>query len=422
MLASCLSVLVPQSSDPAPPQPQLNLWTGFTRITAFGSGCTAALADDPATAMGPLTFIPCTSGEAQCEELRWDGAVHWDPGGSGDMLVFDVQFVHDATGRATRVLVRHHYPIGDGYGPDPYEAVLYDLSSGVPLAVLRNNGTQASTDGIESGGGDCLAIPVASPHGLWLIGGQDRSAAMVAAYLDEPGSVSPAFHPLQVDASFLTNAAIAFDDRLAVSQDDGKIVVADTQGGDNGVYGPGERVWLWSTIGDRFVVVNDKASDGDHYYTLDSSMAFARYGGTDPIATDGVHIVSRKTTAGGIEAWTADAADGTTNATMLASVPSVTSAFDSLTYFGDALDQGTYALLTDVQGDGSDSTGPVTATVVPVSGGTAATGTAFADAENDSLLPGYRQLVGFAGGYLWFAEVGDLSGFSKIIRMKAPSP
>jgi hypothetical protein len=108
------------------------------------------------------------------------------------------------------------------------------------------------------------------------------------------------------------------------------------------------------------LTVDDKASDGDHYYTLDSSMAFARYGGTDPITTDGVHIASRKTTPVGIEAWTADAADGTTNATMLASVPSMTSAFDSLTYFGDALDQGTYA------------------------------------------------------------EVGDFSGFSKIIRVKAP--
>src|SRR5580698_1422139 len=65
------------TSQPSP-------WTGFNRIAALGNGCTASLAADPAAAMGPLTFIPCTSGEAQCEELRWDGAVQWDPGGGGD--------------------------------------------------------------------------------------------------------------------------------------------------------------------------------------------------------------------------------------------------------------------------------------------------------------------------------------------------
>jgi hypothetical protein len=110
-----------------------------------------------------------------------------------------------------------------------------------------------------------------------------------------------------------------------------------------------------------------------------------------------------------IEAWTADAADGVGDATKLAEVPLATGPFETLTYFGAAVDQGTYALLTNVQGETSD-TGPVTATVVSVSGGTSVTEQVLADAGTDPLLPGYRQLLGFAGGYLWFAEVGDIGG------------
>jgi hypothetical protein len=424
-MAACATLVacgssVGSGSNAATAQP--SPWTGFNRITAFGSGCTASLAADPAAAIGPLTFIPCTSGEAQCEELRWDGAVHWDPGGGGDLLVFEVQFVHDDTGQATRALVRHHYPIGSGYDPNPYEAVLYDLSSGAPLAVFRNNGTQAGGPTIGSPE-DCFVVPVASPHGLWLVGAQDLSApGMLAAYLDGPGAASPTFQPVQVDSTFLNNAALAFDDRIALSQDDGKIVVADTSGHGKGIYGPGERVWLSSTIGDRFLTLNDQASDGDHYFTLDRSMAFAPYGGSDPLATDGVHIAYWKASSNGIEAWTADAADGVANATKLANVPSPSSATELLTYFGSALDRGTYSLLTIVDDELMSGTGPVTATVVSVDGGTAVTEQVLANAGTDPLSTGYRQVIGFAGGYLWLAEVGDIGGVSKIIRVKAPAP
>lgn len=408
---------MPQPGPPSSPSP----WTGFNLIAALGSGCTASLAANPAAAAGPLTFIPCTSGEAQCEELQWDGAVQWDPGGGGDQLVFDVQFVHDQAGQATRALVRHHYPIGNGYGPNPYEAVLYDLSSGAPLAVLRNNGTQAGESGVESTD-DCFVIPVASPDGLWLVGARGQSAtSMLAAYLDGPGAAAPTFLPVQVDSTFLNNAALAFDNRIALSQDDGKIVVADTNGNDKGVYGPGERVWLSSTIGDAFLTLDDQASGGDQYFTLNPSMVFAPYGGSDPLTSDGVHIAYWKASSSGIEAWTADAADGVTGATELAEVPSASGEFEVLTYFGGALDRGKYALLTNVQGETSD-TGPVTATVVSVDGGAAETGQVLADAGTDPLLPGYRQLIGFAGGYLWFTEVGDLGGVSKILRVKAPAP
>jgi hypothetical protein len=263
---------------------------------------------------------------------------------------------------------------------------------------------------------------VASPDGLWLVGAQGQSAtSMLAAYLDGPGAASPTFLPVQVDSTFLNNAALAFDDRIALSQDDGKIVVADTSGNDKGVYGPGERVWLSATIGDDFLTLNDQASDGDQYFTLDRSMAFSPYGGSDPLTTDGVHIAYWKTSSAGLEAWTADAADGTTNATKLTEVPAVSSAFEHLAFFGAALDRGTYALLTNVQGETSD-TGPITATVVSVDGGAAQTGHVLAEAGTDPLLPGYRQLIGFAGGYLWFTEVGDLGGVSKILRVKAPAP
>ena len=166
------------------------------------------------------------------------------------------------------------------------------------------------------------------------------------AYIDGPGAASPTFQPVQVDSTFLNNAALAFDDRIALSQDDGKIVVADASGNDKGVYGPGERVWLSSTIGDQFLTLNDQASDGDHYFTLDRSMAFAPYGGSDPLVTDGVHIAYSKTSSSGIEAWTADAADGVANATKLADVPSPSASSELLTYFGGAVDQGTYSLLT----------------------------------------------------------------------------
>ena len=92
---------------------------------------------------------------------------------------------------------------------------------------------------------------------------------------------------MQVDSTFLNNAALAFDDRIALSQDDGKIVVADTNGNDKGVYGPGERVWLSSTIGDAFLTLDDQASNGDQYFTLDPSMVFAPYGNGDPLPPTG---------------------------------------------------------------------------------------------------------------------------------------
>ena len=48
------------------------------------------------------------------------------------------------------------------------------------------------------------------------------------------------------------------------------------------------------------------------------------------------------------------------------------------------MDQGTYALLTNVQGETSD-TGPITATVVSVGGGTSVTEQVLADAGTDPL-------------------------------------
>jgi hypothetical protein len=403
----------PAPADGSPPGDEAfpsSSWPGFVALSGLGDACNAALATDPASVYGPLTFIPCSSGETNCQELKWDGTVTWNPAGIGDLLVFDVQFVHDDQGRATRLLVRRHYPIGDGYGPNPYEAVLYDLSSGTPLAILRNTAL------------DCFVVPVASPQGLWLAGGASRSGNVVAAYLALPDGAShhdaPTFRAVSVDASFLQGAVLAFDDRIALSQSDGKIVVATAAGGDASTYGPGQRVWLSATIGDRFLTVNDKASDGLHYFTLDRSMSFAPYGGKYTLTSDGLRIAYWQSTGTGFSIWSASASDGSSAPVQLATIAGQTSGLSSLSTFGSAMADGAYVLLTTYV-EGGLQTGPITATVARLDGGGVSTGQVLSGSETDSVLPGYRQLVGYAQRSLWFAETGN-SGFAKILRIKAP--
>jgi hypothetical protein len=433
-LAACLaaglgacSSSTSSSSSPSGAASQAK-WPGFVPLAGLGAGCTAALAAEPANSYGPLTFIPCSSGETNCEELKFDGALTWDPTGSGDLLVFDLEFVHDDQGRSPRLLVRHHYPLGNGNSPNPYEAVLYDLASGAPLAALRNQGTgmaQSSPGTISYSSADCFVVPVASPGGLWLAGSASQGGAVVGGYLAVPGGAgatlaAPSLQPVSVDTSFLQNAALAFDDRLALSQGDGKIVVASTTGAGGAAYGPGQRVWLSGVLGDRFLTVNDKASDGRHYFTLDRSMQFAPYGGKDELSSDGARVAYWQSTSAGVSLYGVSASDGTSGPVQLATIPPPMNVIAPLMTMGTAMGDGLYAVLTYVS-PGVVDTGPVTATVANVDTRSVASGQVFSDSQTDSLFPGYRQLFGVAQGYLWFGEVGSVGGFSKVVRVKAPT-
>jgi hypothetical protein len=390
-------------------------WPGFVDLGAFGDQCTAAIATVPASAAGPLTFIPCTSGEANCEEVKWDGAITWAPAGE-NLLVFDMQIVFNEAGQSTRLLLRHHYPptttAGTGYGTLPYEAVLYDLASGAPLFVLRNVGGT----GPFGAGSNCFVVPVASPDGVWLAGTDGNSGKVQVAYLALPSGAFPTFRASSVDTTFVNNLAVAFDDRLATEQDDGRIVV-DSMGQSTSTYGPGEHVSLSSTVGDRFLTVNPNGSDGGvHHFTLDPSMQFATYGGSAAMVSDGAEIAYFTTAGSTLEAWTASVSDGTSGAQSLTTVSSPSCGPPG--YFGSAVGDNTYALLTYASGSFSN-TNPVTGTIVALDGGQSWSADIGAQ-ESAFQMQGSLQFLGYAKPYLLFGEVGDAVGLSKIVRIRAP--
>jgi hypothetical protein len=103
---------------------------------------------------------------------------------------------------------------------------------------------------------------------------------------------------------------------------------------------------------------------------------------------------------------------------QLATVPAPTTGFAALLPFGTAMADGVYVLLTYLASGAQ--TGPVTATVAHLDGTAVSSGQVLSNSETDSLLPGYRKLIGYAQGSLWFAETGDNGGFGKILRVKAP--
>src|SRR5262249_24345288 len=104
------------SGEPWSPYP------GFERFTELGENCAASVATNPTADYGRLKWIPCASGEAGCEELKWDGALHWDPVGSGDMLEFHGRFARDGAGNLSTLMLEHRYPRGPGFQGIPFEA------------------------------------------------------------------------------------------------------------------------------------------------------------------------------------------------------------------------------------------------------------------------------------------------------------
>jgi len=401
---------------------QASVWPGFVEIGgALGTACTAALAADPTSAIGALSFIPCTSGEA-CEELSWDGAVHWNPTGSGDLLEFDVQFARDAQGHASRVLVRHHYAIGASYGPNPYEAVLYDVASGAPLAVLRNEGSRAPTTGSSGGSGmDCVVTPIATPAGLWLAGAPGRSAETVAGFVPVPGSAPVTLVPAGADGTFLLNAAVALDDRLALSQNDGKIVVVSREGASQSTYGPGQRVWLQDFVGDRFLTAN---TVGPAYFTLDSTLQFAPYGEQQTLVTDGARVVYVKTTDTGFEASEVSAADGVSAPGVLLTLtdpskqPGAPFGSPVLQVFGSAIGDDTLVVLTYEAPTFTSDTGPITAHIVNLATAAVQTKVVLTNSNTSAGLNGEHRLFGYAGGALWLGEYGITGGVAKVLRVR----
>src|SRR5262245_21191468 len=106
---------------------------GFHLYSELGRSCRAAVDLSPADHYGSLSFIPCTTGEAGCEQLDWDGQLSWDPTGSGDMLKFSLQLGFASSGELRHLLITHQYPTKTTDGI-PFEAVAYEATSGVPVA------------------------------------------------------------------------------------------------------------------------------------------------------------------------------------------------------------------------------------------------------------------------------------------------
>jgi hypothetical protein len=299
---------------------------GFVRYSALGSGCTAAVAVSPAEHYGPLSFIPCPTGEAGCGELAWDGPVRWDPIGTGDMLKFSVQVGLDATGASSRLLVTHQYPTGNTSGL-PYEAVAYDVKSGAPIAAWRNLGDQDDqTPGRASiGGSDCL-VNVGIGESSAVVVAKHSNAATIGfavANLEHP-SEARTFTTIDVDESVMDRPLFAGGSTAAFERADGRLYRVDLATGANvASYGPNVRVWL-AGVAATDVLTRSANPGSDGYYWFDGENSFRRVPLSAPVAlADPLRLVWIAPTAKGLGIYVAphDAPEPATAGALLTELP-----------------------------------------------------------------------------------------------------
>jgi hypothetical protein len=247
----------PGSADATPA-----LEDGFQRYTALGETCRASVATAPANSYGSLAFVPCAWGEAYCNELKWDGAVTWDPTGSGDLLKFSLQAALDSTGAVRRLLITHQYPRTSTAGV-PSEAVAYDARTGAPVAAWRNAG-----DPLGSGGPSCaINVAVGTDEALILATPSGGTDVRMARESLVKGGTAHEFEKIDAESSVMHRAPIASSNTAAFDDDSGRIWRVDLASGEvaNDV-GPSRRVWPVLVTGDD-VLVRTATPTTDGYYS-----------------------------------------------------------------------------------------------------------------------------------------------------------
>ena len=251
-------------------------WKGFLKLPDLGSPCTAAVDTAPAEHYPAMAFIPCPSGEADCEQLAWTGALSWDPTGSGDMLVFLPGHALDDAGRLSRLSLVHLYPKYSGGGGLPFETVIFDVLTGKPLAAFRNVGDVYPAGSGVVGGTECAIMPVVSQAvvSVLAVASQSSKALVAHAPIERAADIA-GFMSLGADATVLDGRLSSSNQVLGMEQSDGKILAVDLAS-DRVVaaYGPGLRVWLHGVVGGDLLAFNDKGT-GVQFFRLGPDGQFS---------------------------------------------------------------------------------------------------------------------------------------------------
>lgn len=244
---------------------------GFRLYAGLGDTCRASVAVAPASSYRSLSFIPCSWGEAYCSELDWDGAVKWDPTGTGDdLLKFSLQPALDSTGALRRILVTRQYPMTSLTDGVPFEAVAYDAASGMPLAAWRNPGDPlGSTRGDRLGNTHrscAINVAIGTDDALVLATPSGSTDVLMARERLQPGPSSRAFEPITADQNVMRRAPIASGNTAAFYEDSGRMWRVDLAG--NAVAadsGPGQRLWP-SIVAGNDVLARAASPTTDGYY------------------------------------------------------------------------------------------------------------------------------------------------------------
>lgn len=383
-------------------------WSGFTRLEDLGDVCSAATAIEPSKEYSPLTWIPCASGLAGCEELKWDGVLRWDPTGDGDMLEFHARLALDSAGRATRLSVVRRYPRGPAYQGIPFEAVVYDLTSGAPLAAIRNVGSINDGGTIGSESPRCELEPIPTQNGLWLVGNPSGQTSMVAGFTNYENRTAIKLRPVEASRDAFDATISGSDDVLGLEEKDGKLVrVGVDPARDASSYGPAVRVRLEQVVGTDFITSNTQPAGPTQFFRFDQNAKFTSLAirGTLP-RFDGIRVASVEQAA---NEWVVLTAPFTAASTAEVTMNEVTRITDEDLYVVDAsLGDGRLALIADV---GFGATPKRTAMLVNLDG----TGVAKREIGSAPSAASKVSLLGNDATHVYFTETALLSD-SHLVR------
>lgn len=329
------------SSSSTATEPELK---GFQLYSELGRSCRAAVDLSPADHYGNLSFIPCTSGESGCEQLTWDGFV--------SLLDFSLQPGFASTGELRYILVTRQYPTKTTEGI-PFEAVVYDASSGVPVAAFRNPGDAFVDDDAPGSDGsftgrnrDCLLNVAITSDTAIVLARRSGSNDIVLnqAPLEQAASVTT-FSPLEADSSVFRRPILGSGTTAAFEQEDGKLFLIDTASAQvQQSYGPALRLWLSGVAGDD-VLARALNPSVDGYYWFHGSDSFEHISTSAPyVLADATRLiwVEDGETVLNVHAAPRSAPDPVASAQLIATIPH--SSRPSASVLGVTLGEGVLAV------------------------------------------------------------------------------
>lgn len=348
-LAGCGSTGKSSHGETQPKQiPAVPELEGFSRFETLGNACRAGLADAPADTYQALSFFPCRSGEADCQEPDWDGALRWDPVGTGDLLEYSLQLALDARGGVTRLLLTKQYPKVAGVDGIPHEAVVYALPGGEPLAALRNLGDalpRSTPNGSISGGSSsksCSVMLGVTQDALVVVAAPSGAKSVlwgVSSY--EMANEPPSLTPLEADPSVMMGPLAASQEVAGIVEDNGAVWRLDVAAQTALVaQGDMQRLWLDGTLGNDLLLRNLErtkyvalGADGAHKVAIEGTF----------LRGDAERLAWLVWAGDGVEVWSAprDETAPADSAKLVASLPDVGSV--SAVTIGD----GTLAIQSD---------------------------------------------------------------------------